>query len=51
MCVTLLAHSQTASMKALRGLLSEEATYTALDEQLEESLRLAKTAEQRLSGL
>ena len=47
-CVTLLIRSQAASMAALRGLLSEEASYNTLDEQLQTSLELAKAAEQRL---
>lgn len=47
-CVSLLMRSQTASMKALRGLLSEEASYNLLDKHLEESLRLAKSAEKKL---
>ena len=47
-CVTLLVRSQAVSMKALRGLLNEEASYATLDEQLSRSLRLAKDAEERL---
>ena len=47
-CVTLLIRSQAASMAALRGLLSEEASYNALDDQLQKSLRLAKAAEEKL---
>jgi hypothetical protein len=47
-CVTLLVRSQAVSMKALRGLLNEEATYKTLDEQLSRSLSLAKDAEERL---
>lgn len=47
-CVTLLIHSQAASMIALRGLLNEEASYTALEEQLQKSLRLARAAEEKL---
>ena len=35
-------------MKALRGLLNEEASYATLDEQLSRSLSLAKDAEERL---
>jgi hypothetical protein len=35
-------------MQALRGLLSEEATYNALDAKLNESLSLARDAEERL---
>ena len=47
-CATLLIRSQIASMQALRGLLSEEATYNALDAKLNESLTLARHAEERL---
>jgi hypothetical protein len=47
-CVTLLVRSQAVSMKALRGLLNEEASYATLDEQLSRSLSLAKDAEERL---
>ena len=50
-CVTLLVRSQAVSMKAWRGLLNEEASYNALDEQFEQlnrSLSLAKDAEERL---
>jgi hypothetical protein len=47
-CVTLLVRSQAVSMKALRGLLNEEASYATLDEQLSKSLSLAKDAEERL---
>ena len=47
-CVTLLVRSQAASMTALRGLLNEEASYNALDDQLQKSLTLAKAAEERL---
>jgi hypothetical protein len=47
-CATLLIRSQIASMQALRGLLSEEATYNALDAKLNESLTLARDAEERL---
>ncbi|WP_411974700.1 hypothetical protein [Sulfitobacter faviae] len=47
-CVSLLMRSQTASIKALRGLLSEEASYSELDDQLQRSLKLAKAAEERL---
>ena len=47
-CATLLIRSQIASMQALRGLLSEEATYNALDAKLNESLSLARDAEERL---
>ncbi len=47
-CATLLIRSQIASMQALRGLLCEEDTYNALDAKLNESLSLAKAAEERL---
>jgi hypothetical protein len=47
-CVTLLVRSQAVSMKALRGLLNEEASYATLDEQLSMSLNLARDAEERL---
>ena len=47
-CATLLVSTQIASMQALRGLLSEEATYNALDAQLKESLSLARDAEEGL---
>lgn len=47
-CATLLIRSQTASMQALRGLLSEEATYNAPDAKLNESLSLARDADERL---
>ena len=47
-CVTLLIRSQAVSLKALRGLLNEEASYRTLDEQLSRSLSLAKDAEERL---
>lgn len=47
-CVRLLMRSQAASMKALRGLLSEEASFSALDDQLQRSLQLARAAEEKL---
>jgi hypothetical protein len=47
-CVTLLVRSQAVSLKALRGLLNEEASYRTLDEQLSTSLNLAKDAEEML---
>ncbi|WP_300069884.1 relaxase/mobilization nuclease domain-containing protein [uncultured Ruegeria sp.] len=47
-CTTLLIRSQIASMRALRGLLNEEATYNALDTKLNESLSLVKAAEEKL---
>jgi hypothetical protein len=47
-CVTLLVRSQAVSMKALRGLLNEEASYRTLDDQLSTILSLAKGAEERL---
>jgi hypothetical protein len=46
--VTLLVRSQAVSLKALRGLLNEEASYVTLDKQLSTSLSLAKEAEERL---
>ncbi|MEX0304515.1 MAG: hypothetical protein AB3N24_19025 [Leisingera sp.] len=42
--VTLLIRSQAASMKALSGLLNDEASYQTQDE----SLTLAKAAAERL---
>lgn len=48
-CLRLLVNSQIASMMALHGLLSEEASYSALDVQLKKSWQLAKSAEQKLS--
>ena len=48
-CLRLLVNSQIESMMALRGLLSEEASYSALDVQLNKSWQLAKSAEQKLS--
>ncbi|OED49541.1 hypothetical protein AB838_06870 [Rhodobacteraceae bacterium (ex Bugula neritina AB1)] len=42
--VTLLSRSQAAYMKALSGLLNDEASYTTLDE----SLPLVKAAAERL---
>jgi len=48
-CLNLLVNSQIASMRALRGLLCEEASYSALDAQLKKSWDLAKSAEQRLN--
>ena len=47
-CVTLLIRSQAASMKALNGLLNDEASYKTLDENLQQSLTLAKAAAERL---
>ncbi|WP_300442762.1 hypothetical protein, partial [uncultured Mameliella sp.] len=47
-CVTLLIRSQAASMKALSGLLNDEANYKTLDENLQQSLTLAKAAAERL---
>jgi hypothetical protein len=46
--VTLPVRSQAVSMKALRGLLNEEARYRTLDELLNTSLSLARDAEERL---
>lgn len=48
-CLKLLVNSQIASMIALRGLLSEEASYSTLDVQLKKSWQLARSAEQKLS--
>ncbi|MEO9960158.1 MAG: hypothetical protein ABJF07_07670 [Nisaea sp.] len=47
-CVTLLIRSQAVSLKALRGLLTEEASYATLDKQLSTNLSLARDAEERL---
>lgn len=47
-CVTLLIRSQAASMKALNGLLNDEASYKTLNESLQQSLTLAKAAAERL---
>ena len=47
-CATLHIRSQIASMQALLGLLSEEATYNALDAKVNERLKLARGAEERL---
>ena len=47
-CVTLLIRSQAASMQALNGLLNDEASYKTLDENLQQSLTLAKAAAERL---
>ena len=47
-CVTLLIRSQAASMKAMSGLLNDEASYKTLDETLQQSLTLAKAAAARL---
>ncbi|WP_025051605.1 hypothetical protein [Sulfitobacter noctilucae] len=47
-CTTLLMRSQIKSLEALRGLLSDEATYSALDVQLRKSWSLAKAAEEKL---
>ncbi|MCZ4254675.1 hypothetical protein O4H53_03925 [Sulfitobacter sp. G21635-S1] len=47
-CVALLIRSQAASMKALNGLLNDEASYKTLDESLQQSLTLAKAAAERL---
>jgi hypothetical protein len=46
--VTLPVRSQAVSMKALRGLLNEEARYRTLDELLNTSLSLGRDAEERL---
>ncbi len=47
-CVTLLIRSQAASMKALQGLLHDEASYRTLDENLAQSSSLAKAAAEKL---
>lgn len=48
-CVSVLVQSQTASMAALNGLLSEGSNYGTLRKQLETSLRLVKAAERQLN--
>jgi hypothetical protein len=50
-CATLLIRSQTASMMALRSLLNEKANFSALDAQLQQSLTLARAAEERLKRI
>ena len=47
-CVSVLIQSQTASVAALNGLLSEGSNYGQLRTQLETSLKLVKAAEVRL---
>ena len=47
-CVSVLIQSQTASVVALHGLLSEGSNYGKLRTQLETSLKLVKAAEERL---
>ena len=47
-CETLLIRSQAASMKALNGLLNNEASYKTLNESLQQSLTLAKAAVESL---
>ena len=47
-CVSVLIQSQTASVAALHGLLSEGSNYWNLRTQLETSLKLVKAAEERL---
>ena len=47
-CVSVLIQSQTASVAALHGLLSEGSNYGNLRTQLETSLKLVKAAEERL---
>jgi hypothetical protein len=47
-CATLPVSTQVELTQALLGLLSEEATYNALDAQLKENLSLVKAAEVRL---
>jgi hypothetical protein len=48
-CVSVLIQSQTASVDALNGLLSEGRSYGTLRTQLETSLKLVKAAERQLS--
>ena len=47
-CVSALIQSQTASVAALNGLLSEGQSYGRLRTQLETSLKLVKAAEEKL---
>ena len=47
-CVSVLIQSQTASVAALHGLLSEGSNYAKLRTQLETSLKLVKAAEKQL---
>ncbi len=47
-CVSVLIQSQTASVDALNGLLSEGSNYGKLRTQLETSLKLVKAAETQL---
>ena len=48
-CVSVLIQSQTASVDALNGLLSEGSSYGKLRKQLETSLKLVKAAERQLN--
>ena len=48
-CVSVLIQSQTASLDALNGLLSEGQSYGTLRTQLETSLKLVKAAEIQLN--
>ena len=48
-CVSVLIQSQTASVDALHGLLSEGQSYGRLRTQLETSLKLVKAAERQLN--
>ncbi len=48
-CVSVLIQSQTASVAALNGLLSEGQSYGSLRTQLETSLKLVKAAEAQLN--
>lgn len=48
-CVSVLIQSQTASLDALNGLLSEGQSYGKLRTQLETSLKLVKAAERQLN--
>ncbi|ASM72932.1 hypothetical protein SULPSESMR1_02131 [Pseudosulfitobacter pseudonitzschiae] len=48
-CVSALIQSQTASMAALQDLLSAGSNYSAVNGQLQTSLRLVKAAEKQLN--
>ncbi len=47
-CMSLLSQSQSSLITALLGLFVEEANFKSLDKQLQESFRLAKSAEEKL---
>ncbi|MCP4070539.1 MAG: hypothetical protein GY742_02205 [Hyphomicrobiales bacterium] len=47
-CVVVLNRSQAASMKALQGLLNDEASYKTLDENLAQYLSFVRSAAERL---